>query len=240
MDSNEIQEIQNEEENWLSIADMMSGLMLVFLLISISFLIEVKKKEKKLEIISEGFISVEKMINNALVLEFADEVDEWEMEILKDNTVRFNSPKVQFEPRSYRVNGYFQLVLEDFFPRYIKALSKFKEHIEEIRIEGHTSSIWNGKISKDGFILNSELSQKRAFKTLKFVFTLPNVSSYFDWLKQVLRSNGLSSSKTLDENGEYTAETGLPENGERSRRVDFRIMINSREVLRQMEETLNE
>ena len=37
------------DSEWMSISDMMSGLMLIFMFISISFMIEVKEDKEKIE-----------------------------------------------------------------------------------------------------------------------------------------------------------------------------------------------
>ena len=65
-----------------------------------------------------------------------------------------------------------------------------------------------------------ELSQKRTRSALGFVLELPDVSTNKDWLKSHLTANGLSSAKVVrDDNG--------VENGERSRRVEFKVRTDA-------------
>jgi hypothetical protein len=58
----------------------------------------------------------------------------------------------------------FARILDDFFPRYARILAsqKYRESIEEIRVEGHTSTIWAVISSADvAYFRNMELSQGR-------------------------------------------------------------------------------
>ena len=242
---------QESAEEWMAISDLMSGLMLIFLLISISFMVQVQKdKDKvvlekqylekiikenkayksKLEQISKEFASVESSLNKAFLDEFSqEELEKWNVEILKDNTIRFKSPDILFKKGKSDLNMIFHFVLEDFFPRYIKVLAHkdFINHIEEIRIEGHTSSHWNDS-KRDSYKKNLKLSQERARNVLNFVINRSEVISKFNWLTSVFRANGLSSSQLIyDDNGKEDIDA--------SRRVEFRVMTKSREALRKLE-----
>ena len=45
----------NEEENWISVSDMMAGLMMVFLFIAISYMIQInKEKDKAISVAVKG------------------------------------------------------------------------------------------------------------------------------------------------------------------------------------------
>ena len=64
----------------------------------------------------------------------------------------------------------------DFFPRYVAVLSsaEWRDEISEIRIEGHTSSEWEGQTAGDEkYINNAELSQKRSYQVLNYVYYYP-------------------------------------------------------------------
>lgn len=92
--------------------------------------------------------------------------------------------------------------------------------IEEIRIEGHTSSEWNTtQSSEKTYFLNMELSQNRTRATLEYCLMLPKIDIDRSWIQQILTANGLSSSKPiLVNNVEDTVH---------SRRVEFKIKTNS-------------
>jgi chemotaxis protein MotB len=254
-----MQDSENNGEEWLSISDLMSGLMLIFLLIAITFMNQVKQDKdkvledrdrlkkileendnykKQLEDISKSYMQKENRLYQTLKKEFSEEeLQKWQVEILPSNIVRFKSPDVLFQRGSSDLKPLFQSILNDFFPRYIKVLtssSEFKEFIDEIRVEGHTDSSWNNS-EFDSYLKNLNLSQDRSREVLNYIIKLDDVRSDFSWLKKVFRANGLSSSKTLDQNGDFTEISTLSEDEERSRRVEFRIMTKSREALQQLE-----
>jgi outer membrane protein OmpA-like peptidoglycan-associated protein len=109
-------------------------------------------------------------------------------------------------------------------------LSEFQSSIEEIRIEGHTSSEWTNASPEQAYYLNMALSQARTREVLSFALSLPAVSSQRDWVQTFLTANGLSSSRPIfDASGS--------ENPERSRRVEFRIRTTVRtEIVRILRE----
>ena len=155
--------------------------------------------------------------------EFKDDLKKWNALIDRQSlSVRFESPDVLFEKGSYQLKNEFKIILDDFFPRYVAILTnnKYKDDIEEIRIEGHTSSEWRIDVPEDlAYFYNMQLSQDRTRSVLEYVMNLTNVSSSKDWLKQYLTANGLSSSKLIIVDGK--------ENKDKSRRVEFRVKTNS-------------
>src|SRR5690606_651372 len=113
-------------------------------------------------------------------------------------------------------------ILDEFFPKYIEILGseKYRADIEEIRIEGHTSSE-AGLLSVDeAYFYNMRLSQDRTRSVLEYVLGIPEVRADRVWIREHLTANGLSSSKlVLDDKGK--------ENRLRSRRVEFRVRTNA-------------
>jgi outer membrane protein OmpA-like peptidoglycan-associated protein len=243
---------ENNGDEWLSISDLMSGLMLIFLLIAITFMIQVQKDKdkvyanleeleaykKKLEEISKYYMQKEARLYQSLKDEFTqEELEKWQVEILPSNIVRFKSPDVLFQRGSSDLKPLFQTILEQFFPRYISVLTssqEFQNFIDEVRVEGHTDSSWNNS-EFDSYLKNLNLSQDRSREVLNYIVKLDEVRYQFHWLKKVFRANGLANSRTLDENGEFTDVSTLKEDEEKSRRVEFRIMTKSREALQQFE-----
>jgi outer membrane protein OmpA-like peptidoglycan-associated protein len=113
----------------------------------------------------------------------------------------------------------------------VKVLDKFRPSIEEVRIEGHTSSVWNHTTPPDdAYFKNMELSQERTRAVLQNVLGLAEIDSDRHWLQPLLTANGLSSSRpVLNADG--------TENRDRSRRVEFRIRTTVRtEIVRILEE----
>jgi outer membrane protein OmpA-like peptidoglycan-associated protein len=154
--------------------------------------------------------------------EFKDDLNEWNANIDKQTlSVKFKSPEVLFSPGSSKLQPKFKVILTDFFPRYVNILTnkKYKDDIEEIRIEGHTSSEWSSDATPEqAYFYNMELSQDRTREVLEFCFK-HTVKDDRQWIRERLTANGLSSSKLVINND--------MEDKEKSRRVEFRVRTNS-------------
>ncbi len=197
---------------------MMSGLMLVFLFIAIGFMVEMQSQKDDMKDIAISYRDSKANLNEVLYDEFEDDLKEWDAKITKDNTVVFNSPKILFGVNKSDLNQEFKQILEDFFPRYIKLLTskEYKEEIQEIRVEGHTSDTWADSSSKKEIYLNNmKLSQSRAFEVLSFCYGLEDdvTKNNRPWLEKFFRANGMAFSKFKDK--------------EKARRVEFTIMMKS-------------
>jgi outer membrane protein OmpA-like peptidoglycan-associated protein len=222
---------KESEDHWISMSDMMSGLMMVFLFISVSYMLNVSKEKdaatRAKEQVQEIAVTYHKLQNELyadLLKEFREDLDDWNATIDKKMlSVRFEAPDVLFAQGSAEIRLQFKNILSDFFPRYIEILSsdRYKSDIEEIRIEGHTSSDWSFEVPPDeSYFYNMELSQNRTRKVLEFVLRNSlEGSQKRDWVKERLTANGLSSSKLIFKDGQ--------EDRERSRRVEFRVRTNA-------------
>ena len=238
---------QQDDNEWLSVSDLMSVLMMIFMFIAIVYLrpliqqraqaeearAELALTQAQVRQIVTTFQESEQQIYEALRLEFADDLDVWGAEILRENLmVRFNSPEVLFEQNSSELRPIFRGILADFFPRYLEVLSSHRDVIDEVRIEGHTSSEWaTGTERTAAFFRNMELSQNRTRSVLEYAVALPAVDDVREWALSNVTANGLSSSKPL-----VTAEgVELPE---ASRRVEFSVRTNATDQVREVLETL--
>jgi len=212
---------------WISISDMMAGLMMVFLFISVLYMIQTKRDKLAMAEIALTYERSQTELNKELCDQFAPDLDRWGAEILPDNTVRFKAPEVLFAKSSDRITAAFESILDDFFPRYIRILTKplYKEDIAEVRIEGHTSSEWESEKSMEyRYLGNAWLSQNRAYSVLEYAFLVPGVESHRTWLTRVLRANGLSFA-----NLRHFADGSEDRKG--SRRVEFRVITKTEEKI---------
>jgi outer membrane protein OmpA-like peptidoglycan-associated protein len=215
---------KTDEDEWSPIADIMSGLMIVFLFISVSYMINVKKDKDEIEKIAVTYQRTQIELYNDLKNEFSHDLEKWGAEIDSQKlSFRFKEPDVLFDAGSSNIKPKFKAILDDFFPRYVKMLydEKYKSDIEEIRIEGHTSSEWQYKITEiQAYFNNMELSQNRTRSVLEYVLNNTSLDNdKKDWVKKTTTANGLSSSKLIFSNGE--------EDKEKSRRVEFRVLTNA-------------
>lgn len=216
---------KNEEENWLSVSDLMAGLMMVFLFISIIYSQKAEERQMNVTQIVNEWQDSELSIYNALLNEFENDLTRWDAIIEKETlTIRFNAPEILFQSGKADLEEKFKVILKDFMPRYLFLLhDNFKDNISEIRIEGHTSSDWKGKSNKDAFIKNMELSQSRTRSVLDFSLNIDEINKIDLWTTKTLSANGLSSSKLIIKDNE--------EDKKASRRVEFAIRTKTKEAL---------
>ncbi len=263
----------NSDNEWMSISDMMSGLMLIFMFIAISFMIQVqsdkekletnnkqleilmieaKKDKEKLEInnqelerlmelakqdknkiqnIAKTYYKDKEELNKALNQEFANDLERWEAEITVDNIIIFNSPTVLFQNGQSQLKKAFKVILDDFFPRYISVLSseQYKNEIDEIRIEGHTSNSWRKGLSTDlTYLNNMKLSQTRANNVLSYCYKIQTNSILHNkvWLEKHFRANGMAFSKLKYLDVNQTILDPI-----KSRRVEFSVQMKTEEKI---------
>ena len=217
----------SKQTNWIPLADLMTGLMMIFMLITAIY---ISKVDPTTTLILDEYKVVREDMKLALQQEFSEDFKQWNAVLLGDMTIRFNNPNVQFASGSSELRPEFQALLKDFFPRYMKIVrgEKFKKAVKEIRIEGHTSSFWKGASISDAYFLNMDLSQQRTRSTLKFIMGLPVFQSDEEWLKEHITANGLSSSRSIIKNPKSTQEDEI------NQRVEFRIVTNAADRYEQM------
>lgn len=221
---------KDDGEHWLSVSDLMSGLMIVFLFIAIAFMRHTQNEKKKIEDVAVAYQQNQVAIFNELNQEFEKDLETWKASIDKETlSFQFNSPEVLFDKGSSELNGQFRTILDSFIPRYLKVLEKFRTSIDEVRIEGHTSSEWDDKTSPDiAYFKNMELSQDRTRSVLDYAYFNTSIDGHKQsWIKSSFAAVGLSSSRLKKD------AQGL-EDSERSRRVSFRVITNADIQIRQI------
>ncbi|MDD9807067.1 MAG: OmpA family protein [Gammaproteobacteria bacterium] len=211
---------RTDDEQWLPVSDLMALLMLIFMFIAIMFVRTVVDQES-------AFQEECDKIYRVLDAEFENDFEEWQVELLKDLTIRFKNPKLLFRPGSDEILPRFQKILALFFPRYIESVVPYKDDIREIRIEGHASSEYKDLSKEEAYFANMELSQDRTRAVLNYVLGLSNVGTDIDWARARITANGLSSSKLLNSEGRLVNEKGGKEDKVLSRRVEFRLLTTS-------------
>lgn len=223
MNENELEQLKEQEGHWVAVSDLMAGLMMVFMLVAVVFMINVETERDKIRDVAILYDTLRTQLYEDLQREFAPDMQRWGAELDKDLAFRFNNSEVLFDEGAAVLKVEFQNILADFFPRYVRIITqeKYRDDILEVRIEGHTSSAWFGAASDDdAYIRNMNLSQQRTRSTLAYVLELGQVQSDKNWLKSHLTANGLSSAKVVRD------EQGI-EDAERSRRVEFRVRTDA-------------
>lgn len=218
---------------WMSVSDLMTGLMVIFLFIAISYIRKVQENQTVLT----DYVETKTQLHDKLVKEFEGDTKRWQMTIGKDLSMRFNNPQVLFASGEADLTPEFKQILDEFLPKYFDILlhDSLRSKIVEIRIEGHTDDVPAPQFDKDSYIANVILSQMRSLSVLRYFRSMPVFETYSEEEKKLLEywftANGLSYGKSVDRNGEYTIHTLLPIDKDRSRRVEFRIVTSGEEVL---------
>jgi len=213
-----------QETHWIPLSDLMTGLMVIFLLIAVMYMLKVEADADRIKTVAIAYSEIRDALYEDLRSEFQNDLGAWKAQIIKsDLTIRFNEPEILFANGSSELKPEFKAVLSDFFPRYVRILTspKYRDSISEIRIEGHTSSDWTLQTSpEDAYFRNMELSQARTRTTLSYLLGLPAVAADRPWLTRYLTANGLSSSRPI-------LDADRKEDPQRSRRVEFRVRTDA-------------
>ena len=223
-----------QETHWIPLADLMTGLMMIFLLISIVYMVKVEADSNQVKHIATDYSALRLQLYEDLHAEFAEDLPKWGAELDRDMTIRFREPDVLFDTGSDNLKPRFEAILDDFFPRYVRILTseKYRDSIKEVRIEGHTSSVWTNSTSQqDAYFKNMALSQARTRSVLQYVMGLNAVSDNLPWLRSFVTANGLSSAKPV-------TNTDGTEDMARSQRVEFRVRTDADSRMAKMLEAL--
>ena len=216
---------KQSDDYWIALSDVMTALMLLFLLISVVYMIKVNDSVKIPKIFKQTTQGLSDKLNN----EFDKDLHAWGAVIDKDLTIRFLQPDILFKVGSSNVSNEFKMILDDFFPRYLNILmsDEFIDNIEEIRIEGHTSSAWENATEKnEAYLKNMALSQERTRAVLEYIINSNKLNeNQINWLKTHFRVIGFSSARLLDKNQQPVTNNST-EDPLKSQRVEFRVRTN--------------
>lgn len=214
---------REDDSHFIPLSDIMTALMLLFLLISVVYMIKVNDSVQ----IPRIFKATSQGLAENLGYEFKTNLKAWGAVLDKDLTVRFTEPDILFKTGSANLSARFQEILDDFFPRYLRIMmdKKFINNIEEIRIEGHTSSFWGDLSGDEAYFNNMALSQERTRAVLQYLLSLDLSEHEREWLRKHFRAIGFANAKPLNASGELLKE-GEREHSLNSQRVEFRVRTN--------------
>ena len=225
---------------WMSVSDLMTGLMVIFLFVAIAYMSLVDENQSQLK----NFVETKQELHDKLVDEFKGDTAKWKMSIDGDLSMKFKNPEVLFASGSSSIQPAFKEILNEFIPRYLNILlnDSLADRIKEIRIEGHTDTQTAMMYGNDPFMSNIKLSQERAYSVLDYIKNMPQYNSYSDDNRKKLEywftANGLSYGKAVDADGGYAYKSGKAIDPDKSRRVEFRIITTGEEILENFVDSL--
>ena len=223
---------KNWTSQWISLSDMMTWLMLVFLLLSILVMSEIHQEQENKNRILIEYNNVKSELYKDLKKAFEEKENEWDMSIQDNLTVKFNNDDVLFLANSSNLTNWFKNILDEFIPKYLDIITndKYDWKISEIRIEWHA---WN--CPEGTYFYCLDLSQWRSNSVLSYLFNSTSYNLLNDNSKSKLKflftSNWMSNWKNLDTDWNYIYLSWNNVNSSLSRRVEFRIVANTDELL---------
>ena len=231
---------ESNQSHWIPLSDLMTGMMLVFMLIAIIFMVRVQQ-------VATDLRDVKGQIYTALDKEFSNDLKKWDAEIRSDLTFRFKNPETLFATGKEKLSPKFEEILENFFPRYLKVVTdpRFDSSIKEILIEGHTSTTYSVidpqytkmKSSDEAkrYLSNMDLAQDRANATNIFLYKIVSEKDelihHEQFMMKKIHLHDVASSYPIKNNDGLVGE-------QKSQRVDFRIVTNSDERLEEIATSL--
>ncbi|MER2007807.1 MAG: OmpA family protein [Psychrobacillus sp.] len=211
---------------WMSFADLMSALLMVFVLLLVVVVLDYREdlaeKEKQIEEIT----NVKSEIIAALMQEFENsninlEIDPntGAIQLATNILYAYNSSEITIEGKG---------TLEQFVPKYLDILlqDKYRDEISSIIIEGHADNTGE-------YLYNLGLSQERAFSVLKIIYAkdFPKFEQQ-EYSKQVVTANGRSNVVPVhNAAGEYDADA--------SRRVEFLFRLKEDEKIEEIQKLVD-
>ena len=229
------------QASWISLSDVMTGLMLVFLLIVVMILYLQYATLARYE-------NTKEKIYDALSEKLEHEEQSGKIKVSEDLVVRFIDSDSLFPKDSAVLLPEYRNFLDGFIPKYLDILTKadFAEHIREIRIEGHTALPTDKYPRYEDLV---KLSQDRARAILRHFVGTRAFARLDDRQKFILQyklmATGFGNGRMLGIDGKLICAT-LDDNkcspttqvSARSRRVEFRIVTNAEKQLTEALEVL--
>lgn len=216
---------QEESYFWPSFTDLLTIVLLCFILIFISMMIIKSLQIEEMKRTIDQIMGVREKIVRDLQEEVKDsqleiEIDENTGAIIFDTEILFAYDEAKLKQTSFHF-------LDEFVPKYLDTLLKsgYEDDIAEIIIEGHTD--------RDGtYLYNLKLAQDRAYSVASYIisedFPYKHIQEHLQ-KKLTVNSKSYSDYRT-DEEGDYSAEN--------SRRVEFKFRLKDEEILEKTREIL--
>lgn len=221
------------DENYIAFSDIMTCLMVIFLFIAISYIMEV---------FTSNFVKDD--MYNTISTNMAAELSDRNVKFDKDLSLKFFNDSMddsafQFGKGQDTMSASFKQRIGSLWPKYQAIITRdtFLNYISEIRIEGHTDTMPPTRITnKSSYAYNLDLSARRAQDVLNYIQSLPCFLS-LDSVKRerlefLMTANGMSYSRALNDSGEvaYLSHDKRKSN-DQSRRVEFRIVTTNQKLV---------
>jgi outer membrane protein OmpA-like peptidoglycan-associated protein len=231
---------RDEYNPWISYTDLAMSLMIIFAVVTMVSVASKSEGTQSDDISNEPVIVIDTIVVRAFgkyielteVFEYAF-ANKDEIVVADSATIRFwtrtSAHKSLFRPDDHKPTSRFKKLLDLFFPVFLREVHKIwsensQVQITEIRIEGHTDS-------DAGHAYNLPLSSKRAVKVQLEMLKYARGKYSEDFLKFLTEKSvavGYADTRLLDGHGKQVRFSKNPEDKDKSRRVEFRILLEDK------------
>jgi outer membrane protein OmpA-like peptidoglycan-associated protein len=221
---------KDEYNPWISYTDLAMSLMIIFAvvtMVSVASKSEGKPEPEPPKPVPCTVCGKYSELTEVFEIAFANED---EIVMADSATIRFwtrtSVHKSLFRPDNHKPTTRLKKLLDLFFPVFLREVHKIWDEnsqvqITEIRIEGHTDS-------DAGHAYNLPLSSERAVKVQLEMLKYAKGKYSEDFLKFLTEKSvavGYADTRLLDEHGKQVRFSKNPEDKDKSRRVEFRILL---------------
>jgi outer membrane protein OmpA-like peptidoglycan-associated protein len=111
-----VRQRDRQDTQWMSISDMMSGLMIIFLFLAIAYMKDVVQQKFRIEKVAVLWNTTQDSLYDDLTKEFENDLPKWQAEIERESlSVRFREPSVFFVTGSSTISQVSKISLMIFF-----------------------------------------------------------------------------------------------------------------------------
>lgn len=218
---------RKETNYWMSYADLMSAMLMVFVLLLSVIILDYKNDMDE----KQAQIDAVTNVKNDIIADLTEEFKGSNLNIEVDpqtGAIRFPG-NILYKVDSSELSPEGKQFLRDFVPKYFGIILKeqFREEISSIIVEGHTDN-------EGSYLYNLNLSQARAFSVVQEIYDEKFIEFPEKELsKDYLTSNGRSFMVPINkEDGSY--------NPDKSRRVEFLFRLKEDKRIEELQKLVSE
>lgn len=184
---------------------------------------EYRNQDRKIE---EIYQRIENKLKEAIKDNPYVNIDTVKQELVLDNSVLFDSGEWKLKEKGKET---LRKVLPTFFSTFLDD-KEIVSYLEQLTIEGHTDDTGPGN-SQTNYLYNLDLSQKRAFEVVNFIYDDEILTQALDEnrlkkLRIYLSSNGKSNADLIYEEGTGKKVVDRP----KSRRVTIKYKLDIQKI----------
>ena len=87
--------VSSQDSHWIPLSDLMTGLMVMFLLIAITYMMRVEADADRIKEVAIAYSAIKDDLYDDLQAEFKNDLPKWKAQLIKDDlSIRFMEPEV--------------------------------------------------------------------------------------------------------------------------------------------------